>query len=273
MDTEPTEPDLENETKCIIEECGFIYTEIKNPQSLRKIYQIFKYGEINDSNADADVNNYLGLYYKYKKDYTTALYYYGRAIDQGSDYAMNNISRICSHVLNDIPLTTHYLEMGIKHGNIISMRSLAYLYHHVKKDIPNAIHYFEMAIDYGDIESMKTLANLYYQTDHSKGLYYYMMYIRCVPDDDDTKRLIEKHFIDNLDLVNYNLYAEELSLPDGVVNRYNRLILDVITNNKIAIDFECINCRQSAKTAYKNCGHYFCIKCFDEECRLCRKIE
>jgi tetratricopeptide (TPR) repeat protein len=256
----------------IIKKLEIEYIEI-NEDIFEIVHKIFKHNEID---LDITYDNpvvcyYIGVYLHFiKKNMNNTMKYYLPAIDAGIVPAMYYAGHYHYNVTENYKEAVCYYKMAINKKCYKSMNNLGVYYNDIEKNIQEARRYYHMAIEHGSSRVvMKNLACSYkHDKCYTEYLKYALMYIREHNNETFTQDVVN-YFNNNIDIVNYNLYADELALPAETIDKYNRIILEARHADKIVITFECTNCLETCMVAYKKCGHYFCIDCFKNKCRLC----
>ena len=81
---------MENKIKEFLEKHDYAYTEIKNKDSIKKIYDVY-FNDIKPKDGTSLELFYFGKYHYIKKKYDSMKKYYLMAINKGNSKAMNNL--------------------------------------------------------------------------------------------------------------------------------------------------------------------------------------
>jgi len=169
---------MEHKIIDFLDQNGYTYDKITNPQSLLIIYDLLINGVTQITNFDDPIiYYYCGVYHYINHHLDEMFKYYLTAVDKGVASAMNDLGCYYEEI-RDYNQMFKYYQMAVEHGCTISMYNLGSYY----QDVGNYTQmekYYLMAVSKGDISSMYNLGSYYQDVgDYQQMKKYYQMAIQ-----------------------------------------------------------------------------------------------
>lgn len=154
----------------------------KSTELIQKLYQLFEYSIIDETETDSEYIRHIACYYEYViRDQKIAKTYLLKAIDKNNSKAMFSLAQNYQYNENNLELAIRYYLMAAERGHAEAMNDVGVYYCINEKNYVLAKKYYLMAIetktDFVNSCPMSNIANIihYREKNYNEAKKYYIM--------------------------------------------------------------------------------------------------